>query len=153
MKLHYYINEIAELEVKIEQSEQNDAIVQSLIGKQEKFDQLTKEISGFKIDIENNTKLDMLIEQKTELESDLPMEKSRHEELEEEIKQLNEQAVLSYSQAKETKLQLISELGEMRSKIQNQLTELKANAEGANKQDIVHAVTATKSGVIHYVNP
>ncbi len=75
------------------------------------------------------------------------------EGLEEEIKQLNEQAESPYSQAEQTRLQLLSELGEKRNQIQSQLTELRANEGVATEQDTIHVVTATKSGILHYLQP
>src|SRR5690625_3315966 len=59
----------------------------------------------------------------------------------------------SYLQAKQTRLKLLSELGEKRNQIQNQLTELRANAGVAAEQDTVHEVIATKSGMLHYLQP
>lgn len=147
------LNEIAELEEKIAHRQENDAIIQKLTMKQKELDKLEKEIGEKQTENKNNINLDKLIENKAEFESDLEMKKSKIEGLEEELKQLNEQSEAPYSQAEQTKLQLISELGEKRNQIHNQLTELRANKGVATEQDTVHVVTATKSGIIHFLQP
>lgn len=110
-------------------------------------------INKERLDIENNLNQEYSLEKQAELKSDLDMKKSTIEGLEEEIKQLNEQVESPYSQAEQSRLQLISELGEKRNHIHNQLTELRANVGVATEQDTVHEVTAQKTGILHYLQP
>jgi len=147
------LEEVTKLEGELALDDADEVHFQTLEEKQAELDQLTEAIDKERLEAENNLNQENLMEQKMELESDLEMKRSEVKGFEDEIKQLNEQAESPYSQAEQTRLQLVSELGEKRSQIQNQLTELRANEGVATEQDTVHVVTATKSGVLHYLQP
>lgn len=144
------IAEITELEEKLNQNEDVEKITKALSDKQQELDKLMNSDKNLN---DSSINSDELIEEQIELKSELEMKESKVEGLDEEIKQLSEQTTSPYSQAEQTRLQLLSELGEKRNQIQNQLTELRATEEVAAEQDTVHIVTATKSGIIHYLQP
>ena len=145
--------EVSDIEEQLGQADPDETIIQKLTVKQSKLDQLTQEIDQHYANMDTDSSQSKLMEKQREVQADLESKKAEVEGLEEEIKQLNEQAKSPYSQAEQTRLQLLSELGEKRNQIQSQLTELRANEGVATEQDTIHVVTATKSGILHYLQP
>ena len=85
----------------------------------------------------------------TEKQSQIETKESEIESLETEIDQSSSQ---SYgSQAQQTKLQLISELGTSRTTLETNIVELKAQLEAYAKQDNLTEVEASQSGYLHYL--
>ena len=85
----------------------------------------------------------------SEKQSQIETKESEIESLETEIDQSSSQ---SYgSQAQQTKLQLISELGTSRTTLETNIVELKAQLEAYAKQDNLTEVEASQSGYLHYL--
>lgn len=116
----------------------------------QKIKEKKKELESIRAEIKN---INPSYENAEYSESEAAIENSKVEGLEEEIKQLEEEIATPSSQARQAKLQLLSESGEKRIQIENQLTELRANEKVAIKQDSIHEILASSSGVLHYLQP
>lgn len=86
-----------------------------------------------------------------ELKGNIESKKSEIESLESEISQAEQQG--SGSQANQTKLQLISELGSARTTLETNIVELQSQVDAYKSQDALTEVKATQSGFIHYLTP
>lgn len=138
-KVSYYLD-LAEQE----KNEENK-IHQKIKEKKKKLEKIRAEIRNINSPYEN-------IEY-SESEAEIEIKNSEVEELKEGIKQLEEEIATPSSQAKQAKLQLLSEAGEKRIQLENQLTELRANEKVAIEQDSIYEILATNSGVLHYLQP
>lgn len=96
-------------------------------------------------DSENASKIE-------ELKSKIETAKSEIESLESEIKQ-SKQQLSSNSQANQTKLQLLSELGTAKSALKTTIVELDGQINTYKKQDSLYEVKATQNGYVHFLTP
>lgn len=145
-------HEVTALEEEAMASEEN-SLFEALADKQKELDQLSESMEQAQQKLEPNDAHTELMEKKTEYEATIESNDMEIKGLEDEIKQLKEQKETPDSQAEQTRLQLLSELGEKRNQVYHQLAELRANQGAANQQDEIHQVVASESGVIHYLQP
>lgn len=87
----------------------------------------------------------------SEKQSQIDSKTSEIESLESEADQYNQQS--SSSQAEQTKLQLISELGTARTTLETNIVELEGQLGAYKKQDALTEIKATQNGYLHYLTP
>lgn len=100
---------------------------------------------------DNTSKIEELKGNIESKKSEIESKKSEIESLESEISQAEQQG--SGSQANQTKLQLISELGSARTTLETNIVELQGQVDAYKSQDALTEVKATQSGFIHYLTP
>ncbi|MCZ0704564.1 multidrug efflux pump subunit AcrA (membrane-fusion protein) [Natronobacillus azotifigens] len=144
--------ELTALEEKAMESEE-ETLFEALADKQKELDRLSESMEQTQQKLESDDAYIELMEKKAEYEAAIESNDMEIKGIEDELKHLNEEKETPYSQAEQTRLQLLSELGEKRNQVYHQLVELRANQGAANQQDEIHQVVASESGVVHYLQP
>lgn len=123
----------------------------NLAKKEDKKTTKEKEISDIQEQLNKLIENEDNLIKKQELQSSLESKKLELETINEELIQLQQQG--SSSQAYQTKLQLISEIGSARTSLESSIVELKGQLAAYKNQDSLHVIKATQNGYIHYLSP
>lgn len=145
-KAEYYLSLIND-EYKAKQTAQAN-----IKTKQEKRAAKQAELDSIVQQIAKLTTSEEDIIKKEELESSKQTKVTELETLDTELTDLQQQGGAS-SQAFQTKLQLISELGASRSSIETSIVDLEGQMASYKTQDALYSVKASNDGYIHYLNP
>lgn len=118
--------------------------------KEEKKQTKQKEITDINTKISTLTTSEEDVAKKEELTSSLETKQSELESLQTEIEQLQQS---TSSQANQTKLQLISEVGTARTTVETSKLEIEGQLAAYKSQDSLLEVKANQTGYVHYLTP